>query len=96
MGGACSTYGRFNVHYVGNQAEAMSLDNSLFADTLQALDLMVVLSHALCDDKDDERLFSMTTPKLGSHALDRIFDPVDGVAPTSDRIVDDIEGVNSS
>jgi len=60
--GVCSAYGRFKVHYVGNQAEAMPLDNSLFAEVLQALDRMVVLSHALCDDKDDPRMFSMTTP----------------------------------
>lgn len=91
--GICSAYSHYKVHYVGNQAEAMPLDNSLFADALQALDRMVVLSHALCDNKEDERLFSMTTPKLGSRALDRIFDPIHGVAPTPDRIVEDIEGV---
>jgi len=33
----------------------------------------------------------LSTPKLGSRALDRIFDPIDGVAPTPDRIVEDIE-----
>ena len=65
----------------------MPLDNTLNKDTHEAVDRMIVLSNALCSDKKDPRVFSLTTPKEGSRAYERIFDPTTGVAPTSDRIV---------
>ena len=44
-------------------------------------------------ENKDPRLFSLSTPKEGVSAYKRVFDPKDGVAPTSKRIVQDIHKV---
>ena len=41
--------------------------------------------------KDDVRRFSLSLPKDIQSAYHRIVDPVKGVAPTSERIVEDVE-----
>ena len=40
----------------------------------------------------DERIFSMATPQLASSSYRRVYDPESGVAPSSERILQDIEG----
>ena len=47
-------------------------------------------------DDDDPRKFSMSTPKRGSSAYLRVNDPFQGVAPTSERIIQDIDRVFDS
>ena len=42
-------------------------------------------------DEEDKRKFSYSTPKRVSSAYHRILDPVTGVAPTSDRMLHDID-----
>ncbi len=74
----------------------MPLDNMLNKDNKKSVDRQVVVSNAICGDKNDKRVFSLTTPKEGSRAYDRIFHPVTGVAPTSDRIIQDIDRVFTS
>ena len=69
----------------------MPLDNSCNQDVIESNNRHVALSQALCDNEDDPRIFSMTTPKVASRSLSRIFHPVTGVAPTSKRIVEDID-----
>ncbi len=41
----------------------------------------------------DDRIFSMATPALMSSAYHRVYDPVNGVSPSSKRILEDIYGV---
>ena len=74
----------------------MPLDNTLNKDTKESVARAVVISKALCSDAGDARVFAMTTPKEGSRAYNRIFDPVTGVAPTPSRIVEDIDRVFAS
>jgi hypothetical protein len=44
----------------------------------------------------DARAFSLSTPKEGSRSYLRLYDPVNGIAPTSRRIIQDIEGVRAA
>lgn len=53
------------------------------------------LGVVLENDKD-ERVFSLSTPKAAQSAYLRVFHPTKGVAPTSDRIVQDIKRVITS
>ena len=91
--GICAAWSKFDKAFVGNQTEKQPLDNTLFQDGNVSVDRHVILSHAICNDKDDPRMFSMATPKLGASAYKRIFHPVTGVAPTSERIIQDIKAV---
>jgi hypothetical protein len=47
-------------------------------------------------DDDDPRKFSMSTLKRGSSAYLRVNDPIDGIASTSERIIQDINRVFDS
>lgn len=63
---------------------------------------MSVRRHIACclginlDTDNDERMFSSSTPKELQSAYLRVTDPAEGVAPTSDRIVQDIKKVVDS
>ena len=73
---------------VGNCAEAMPLDNSLFRDVRTSVDTHVGMTSVL--PLDDPRRFSKATPKEIMRTLDRLWDPVTGVTPKPSRIVQDI------
>ena len=73
---------------VGNSYELMPLDNHLFSDVKTS-----VRSHAVWTanlDREDPKRFKMGTPRELSCAFRRVWDPETGVAPTSERIVQDI------
>ena len=44
-------------------------------------------------DNKDDRLITMTTPKETARSYKRIFDPTTGVAPKSERILQDVNKV---
>ena len=73
---------------VGNCPELMPLDNSLFRDTRTSADLHNSLTCML--PRTDPRRFSKATPKEITRMIERIWDPVEGVAPPSNRIIQDI------
>ena len=81
-----------NIHYsgrpVGDCPETMPLDNSLFRDFRCSFDFHVTMTCML--PRTDPRRFSKATPKLIGLAVKRIWDPLEGVAPISRRIVQDI------
>ena len=79
---------------IGDSAELMPLDNSLNQDVHESVRRHCIISLAAkWDDKTDPRLFSMATPKLITSAYKRVFDPVNGVSPRPDRIIQDIKKV---
>ena len=66
----------------------MPLDNSLFRDFRTCFDMHVTLTSILpCTDP---RRFSKGTPKSISSSISRIWDPVTGVSPPPNRIIQDI------
>ena len=73
---------------VGNCPEIMPQDNSLFCDFRCSFDTHVTLTCLL--PKYDIRRFSKAAPRLIQSAVKRLWDPDDGVAPSSKRIVQDI------
>lgn len=75
----------------GNSAELMPLDTTLNKDIHEAVNAHVLLTNTL--DPDDERRFGLATPTQVSSSYRRIFDPTTGVAPSSVRIVQDIDKV---
>ena len=75
---------------VGNRPEVMPLDQQLNKDVHDAVDYHVILTQDL--DDDDERKFSMRTPKHGLSAYLRIWDH----HPPSKRIIHDIDETLSS
>ena len=80
---------------VGNSPELCCLDSSLNKDIHEAVNRHIQLTHDF--DKDDSRKFRMDTPLHGANAYKRILDPSKlGIAPTSDRIIQDTEGVMTS
>ena len=79
---------RYSGRPVGNCMELMPLDNSLFRDTRTAADLHVTLTCML--PRHDPRRFSKATPKEITRMIERIWDPVEGVSPPSNRIIQDI------
>ena len=83
-------------HHVGNQSEKQPLDNILNEDHNLAVDRHVILSQVLSNDPDDKLTFSLATPRLGAIAYKRIVHPETGVAPTSERIIEDCERVWTS
>ena len=74
---------------VGNSPEMMCLDCSLFKDVADAVNRHVSITSKLADD--DPRKFMKNTPQRLLHAYLRIVDPVSGVSPTSERIIQDVE-----
>lgn len=76
---------RHDGRLVGNSPELMPLDNNLFADLQRAL-----LEHAyLTSDVTDETRFCLATVRGMWNAIERTWE----VAPTSERIVQDIDRV---
>ena len=73
---------------VGDCAEAMPLDNSLFRDLRTSLDIHVMLTSLL--EKDDPRRFSKGTPKKIVQSISRLWWQENGVSPKPDRIIQDI------
>ena len=79
---------------IGDSAELMPLDNSLNNDTHEQVRRHMIMSHSGCKyGEKDPRMFSLATPKEGASAYKRVWDPVNGVAPPSKRIVQDINKV---
>ena len=79
---------------IGNSPELMPLDNSLNQDIHESVRRHTVMSLTIrdCDNKDN-RLITMTTPKETARSYKRIFDPTTGVAPKSERILQDVNKV---
>ncbi|EJK62102.1 hypothetical protein THAOC_17300, partial [Thalassiosira oceanica] len=82
---------------VGNSPEFMPWDASLNKDVHESVRRHCVLCRSTLRRQDrlnDERRFSLATPKLGVATYLRIIDPRPfvGVSPTPRRIVQDIEG----
>ncbi|EJK60897.1 hypothetical protein THAOC_18686 [Thalassiosira oceanica] len=82
---------------VGNSPEFMPWDASLNQDVHESVRRHCVLCRSTLKRQDrlnDDRRFSLATPKLGVATYLRIIDPRPfvGVSPTPKRIVQDIEG----
>ena len=73
---------------VGDCPELMPLDNSLFRDLRCSFDEHVTLTSMA--PRTEPRRFSKATPKLIGSVIERLWDPVTGVAPRPNRIVQDI------
>ena len=90
-------YSRFHGKPIGNSPEMMPLDNCLNKDLHESVTRHVLMSKSAARKAEvptnDPRLFSLKTPKAGSSAYDRIWNPVTGVGPPSRRIIQDIEKV---
>ena len=67
----------------------MPLDNSLFLDTRTSADLHVTLTCML--SCTDPCRFSKATPKEITCMIECTWDPVEGVSPPSNRIIQDIQ-----
>ena len=83
---------------VGDSPELMPLDNSLNQDVHEheSVKRHVIMPLTVTSDDVsdfDPRWFSTRTPKLGTSAYLRVFDPAIGVAPHPDRIKQDIKKV---
>ena len=68
--------------------EFMPLDCSLFSDLVRSLQVHARLTASLA--VTDDRKFSMATPKTVSKAIRRLWCPINGGVPSSERIVQDI------
>ena len=76
---------------IGNSPELCCLDNSLNKDVHEQVNRHISFTSTL--PKDDPKKFSIATPKAGTKAYLRIFDPENGVAPIPERILQDHEQV---
>lgn len=88
--------GSYGGRPVGNSPEYMPWDASLNKDAHESVSRHCILSRATLKQQKktyDVRQFSMATPTEGARAYHRILCPINGVAPSSKRIVQDIEGV---
>ena len=74
---------------VGNCPEAMPQDNSLFRDMRTSMDCHVAITSLL--PLGDPLRFSKATPKEVMWTVTRIWDPVTGVSPRPNRIIQDIK-----
>jgi hypothetical protein len=79
---------------VGNSPELMPWDCSLNQDLSTAVKQHIVYTASL--PEDDERKFSMSTPKRGLSAYRRVYDPDTGGCPSSRRIIQDVDKVITS
>ena len=85
-------YLRFDGRPIGDLAEVMPLDTSLIKDVHESSRCHVVTSRSGAQHGcRDPRHFSFATPKEVARTYRQVFDPVDGVAPTPKRIVQDIK-----
>jgi hypothetical protein len=85
---------RYKGRPVGNQPELMPLDASLNRDIDCSFDMHVLLTAHL--KNDDPRKFRKDTPKNISKAILKLYDPITGVVPKPNRIIEDCWRVISS
>ena len=78
---------RYRGHPSGNSPEHFNTDSCLNTDLQKAVDCHVRYTHSLHTIYSKQ--FSITTPKKVTPYYLRIFDPIDGVAPSSKRIICD-------
>lgn len=76
---------------IGNSPEFMPLDTHLNQDLHTSHDLHVTITQALPDN--DHRKFDGSTPNRLSDSYRRLFHPDTGVAPTPNRIMQDVTRV---
>ena len=74
---------------VGDCPEAMPLDNSLFRDFRTSMDRHIGITSILAIE--DPLRFSKATPIEIMKTVNRLWDPVTGVSPRPNRIVQDIQ-----
>ena len=79
---------------VGNSPEFMPLDCHLNQDLHLSHNYHATITQHLEDDNPMK--FDGSTPKRSSHSYHRLFHPETGVAPTSNRILQDVTRVISS
>ncbi|NCF93533.1 MAG: hypothetical protein GWQ05_21640 [Verrucomicrobiaceae bacterium] len=87
--------GNFGGRPVGASPEFMPLDASLNKDIHESVSRHCILSRFAMRklNEDDPRRFRMTSPTEAENAYKRVLDPENGVAPSSKRIIEDIDGV---
>ena len=85
---------RYAGRMVGNSPELNPLDNSVFRDARCAIALNVAAMWHL--PKNHDLKFSLATPNDVTKTFLRIWDPANGVAPVSSRIVEDVKRVLTS
>jgi hypothetical protein len=78
---------------VGNSPELMPLDNCLNKDVHEHVQTHIMMSLACEVNRDCKEAFSLSCPKRGRSAYLRIWDPVNGVGPSSKRIIQDTKKV---
>jgi hypothetical protein len=80
-----------------NSPELMPLDTSLNQDIHESAKKLNLLSMAICTlGVANDRLFSMATPKEAARCYKHILDPITGVVPTSECILQDVnKAINS-
>ena len=78
----------------GDQPELMPLDASLNWDIDCSLNMHVLLTSHL--ERDHPMKFRKDTPKQISKGILKIYDPLNGVAPSSKRIIEDVKRVLTS
>jgi len=76
---------------VGNSPEFMPLDTHLNQDLHSSHDLHATITQNEADN--DPKKFDGSTPKRLSESYHRLFHPQSGVAPSSDRIIQDVQRV---
>ena len=82
---------RYKGRPVGNSPELMPLDCSLFADVDRAAGFHINLTrHLKAGDAGFEKKFSRATPASSSSCYLRLLHPETGVAPSSERIIQDV------
>ena len=88
--------GSFGGRPVGSSPEFMPLDASLNKDVHELVSrhcLLLRRTMRKLNQKEDARTFSLSTPKQATSAYFRVYDAITGVAPPSERILQDIDGM---
>ena len=85
---------RYGTNPLGNSPEFMPWDTHLNQDVHTSHDYHCVCTSHLPEGHENK--FSGTTPKRMAHSYKRILDPVDGVTPSKNRIVQDINRILGS
>ncbi len=93
MHGLNEKFKKFRDQPIGNLPEMIPLDNCLNTDLHEHIATHIMMSLSSGANRNDNRLFSLTTPKCGRSAYLRIWDPENGVGPSTKRIVQDIRKV---
>ena len=76
---------------IGDSAELMPLDNSLNQDAHELVHRHVIMPYSGCKyGEKDLHMFSLAITKEGASAYKCVWGPVNGVAPSSKHIVQDI------